>query len=182
MAKKALRGVMEYREYENQLSDDKRYVMREGKCEKLNDAEVEEAVQNGEVIYSEKEFIKKFYDEMYDKGFYGDGVILAKDVYKKEAHRNAHSLYRDAFNVSRNMDRLETLTEDQREVLELAADMSAEELAYAQGGRELAYQVIMDHSVRDLENGLDPRVVLSRYYIKMNKIKRQHRREKRNET
>ena len=157
MAKKALRGLMEYKEYQDKLGTEKRYAMRDGRCEKLNDAEVEYAKQTGETLYSEKEFIEKFYNEMYDNGTYGkEDVILAKDVYQGELNRNYNTLYRDAFNVSRNMDRLETLTDDQREVLELAADMSDEEKAFQQGGRELAYQVIMDHAVRDLENGLDP--------------------------
>lgn len=179
MAKKALRGVLEYKQYDIPLSKVKSWVIRDGKMVGLAEKDLEKAEAAGETLYSEEELAKKFYHEYYAKDLYGEDVILSEEVHRKEAHRNNYALYADAFNAAKNIDGLKELTEDQRKVLEMASDLSDYELAYKQGGPELAYQVIMDQSVRDLKSGIDPRVVLSRYHVKMNKVKRQHNKEKR---
>lgn len=172
--------MFEYNEYEFPLGQQKKYILEDDKIRELDGAELKLAEKTGTTLYSEEEIARKFYSEYYAKDLYEEETILSKDVYRKEAHRNNNRLYADAFNVARNTNRLRELTNDEREILELASDESDYETAYLQGGPELAYQVLMDQAVRDLNAGIDQRTVLARYHIKMCKVKRQVNRERRN--
>jgi len=151
--KKALEGVMEYKEYDNwdQFTDE------------------------------EKAYAKQFYNEYYANGMYNEEnpILTAKD-HIKEAHRNYNRLYQDAFNVTKNLNKQVELTDDQREVLELASDEVDYETAFKQGGYELAIQFVMDQAIRDIENKImNKKVVLSRFYVKMIRVKKLLNEEKR---
>jgi nitrogen regulatory protein PII-like uncharacterized protein len=148
--KRAMRGVNEYKEYEDQLNEE------------------------------EKQFVRQFYEEYHGgkpRGY--KNSILSTEEQIKEAYRNYNTLYKDAFNVSRTLNKQQELTDDQREIYELAADESDWELVLCQQGEEEAVQTIMDQAIRDLDAGQNKKVVLSRFYVKMNRLKKEIQRQKR---
>ena len=148
--KQAMNGVMEYKEYEHLLNAE------------------------------EKEYIKQFYDEYHggNAAKYEEPILTAKE-HIKEANRNYNALYKDAFNVTRTLNIQEDLTENARLVYELAADDNDFETAFSQIGDEAAMQTIMDQAVRDIEAGQDLKVVLSRFHVKMIRLKKLMNEEKR---
>lgn len=149
MGKKALRGVMEWKEeYGDKLNNE------------------------------EKEWAEKFYDE-YEGGNPGKHGILTSKEQIKEAYRNYNRLYSDAFNVSRMLNKQQEISSDQREIYELAADENDWETTFDQQGEEAAMNTIMDQAVRDIESGQDKRVVLSRFYVKMKRLNKLVQKEKR---
>jgi len=147
--KKALEGAFEYLEYVDSLSKE------------------------------DAAWVRQFYNEYEAGGSYGqENPILTTNEQLKDARRKYNNLYRDAYNVSRNIGKLK-YTEDQREVMELASDEQEWETAYVQGGLELAIHVIMDQATRDIEAGQELKVCLSRFYVKMERARKNKQREPR---
>jgi len=151
MGKKALKGVMEYKEYIDQIDDPKT-----------------------------REWIKQFYNEYHGGNpTQYENSILETQEQISEAYRNYNALYKDAFAVSKMLDNQKEITDDEREIYELAADETEWETAYMQIGPEAATEVIFQQTIRDLKTSLDKKVVLSRFYVKMNKLTKEIRKEKR---
>lgn len=149
-SKRALKGVMEYKEYKDKLSPE------------------------------EQTWVKQFYDE-YHGGNHSqyDDPILTTTEQIKEANRNYNSLYKDGFNVSKMLNSQTEITAEEREVYELASDEIDWETAVMQQGYEAGIDLIMEQAIRDLEANQDKKVVLSRFYVKMNKLYKLRNTEKR---
>jgi len=148
--KRALAGVMEWKEYREQLNED------------------------------EQAWVDQFYKEYYANGRYNyEEPLLTTEDQKKEANRNSNSLYRDAFSVSRMLNNQAEISEDQREVYELASDEADWEVTLNQQGEDAATSLIMEQAVRDLDAGQDKKVVLSRFYVKMRRLNKTIQQEKR---
>lgn len=149
-SKRALKGVMEYKEYADQLSDD------------------------------DLEWVKQFYDEFHggNHSVY-DEPILTTSGQIKEANRNYNNLYHDAFAVSNTLHKQVEISPDDREVYELATDELEWETVVNRYGYEVGADLIMMQTLNALDTSKDKKVVLSRFYVKMNKLFRLKNTEKR---
>lgn len=126
----------------------------------------------------EKKWVKQFYKEYYGNDSYNQECpIITADEHLQEARRNHNSLYRDALSVTKTLASQEEFTPDQMEVIELAGDESDYELAFSQGGYELASETVMNQAIRDLDAGQDKKVVLSRFYIKFERLRKMKQRD-----
>lgn len=153
--KKALEGVMEYKDYHFKLTKE------------------------------EKEWVKQFYDEYHGGNVtkYKEPILTASE-HISEAYRNYNALYKDAFNVTRMLHKQQEIPEDQREIYELAADENDYETAFIRAetpeqGYQDGTQVVMDQAIRDLDAGQDKKVVLSRFHVKMVRLRKMMNDEKR---
>lgn len=128
----------------------------------------------------ETKWIQQFYNEYYAKGSYSqEDPLLTSEEHMREANRTNNSLYRDALSVALNMGTLTELSDSQREVLELSSDEIEWEDAYSKAGERYAMDLIFKQAVRDLNTDKDKEVTLSRFYIKMEKLRKQMLKEKR---
>lgn len=136
----------------------------------------------GQLSDYEREFIEQFYKEYYFNGKPAEGkekIITDKDM-QQEANRHNNSYGQDLLFRAKKDGNLQTMNENARQFMEDAHDEWEWEDAFKQGGFELAIKVITEQTIRDLENSkLDKTVVLTRYYEKREKLRKQMRREKR---
>ena len=131
----------------------------------------------------EKKWIQKFYKEYYFADFYNDEEnIITDPVVKSEAIKN-HNMKASDFLLAGLNDSARNKTE----FMESASDTWEVDNAYSVGGIEIAINMIMDHTTRDLFDNkeLDENLTLARFYVKMEKIMRKHlkliRKQKRQE-
>ena len=126
----------------------------------------------------EKEWAKKFYREYYGVDFYGEEENIIKDKeIKSEAHRNHNSQFRDALSVAEKTGSLRDLTDSEREFMEAASDEWEYMDAYKLLGYGEALKVLILQTERDiLKGGSDLKVVLARFIVKFNNLKRIHGR------
>ena len=149
--KKAVVAEMEYLEYKDSLTPD------------------------------ELKYVQQFYNEYYAKGSnWQDDPLLTSNEQLKEARRtNNYYVYKDAFTVARNLGKLDELSPSEREVMELGSDELDWESAYAQGGPEFATDIIFKQAERDIKNSITINTALARFYVKMEKLRKQTLKEKR---
>ena len=128
-------------------------------------------------------WVKKFYNEYYAKGSYSqDDPLLTSESQLKEARRVNNSLYRDALSISLGTGRsteVSDYTMSQKEVLEMSSNELEWEMAYKQAGQEYATELIFKQAERSIADGLVVSTVLARFYVKMEKLRKQVAHEKR---
>jgi hypothetical protein len=130
----------------------------------------------------EKVWIEQFYAEYYANGSYSaEEPLLTSKTQLRDARKMNNSLYRDALNVGLNQQNLMELPAAERELINEATDEMEWEDAYAQAGPQWATELIFKQAVRSLDDGLKPETVLARFYVKMEKLRKQILKEKRNE-
>lgn len=128
----------------------------------------------------EQKWISQFYHE-----FYNDGVsftepekrILQTKEMQKEARRNHNSMKRDAYEVAEKSGGLDYLYDERRRFAESEADFEYLEVFDSQG-YEAAVQFLVDETIPDLDNmSLDLNIVLIRFYLKMEELRRHRNRQ-----
>jgi len=134
-------------------------------------------IPNGEMI-SEREWKRRFDTEWYYGTRYGHQDILQTDEQRAEAERNNNYNKREALVAASNKDELQQLSRSEDEFMQEASDVWEWQNVYKVSGFEDAQHVIYEQAVRDIEaNVIDHRLTLTRFYLKMTKLKTLKRRE-----
>lgn len=133
----------------------------------------------------ELQWVKKFYYEMYGNAIYNapkDFRLLKTDELIKQSNRIRNRSKTDAYVVSKTAGKL-YYTEDNNGLM---PDIEKEdglswELVYTYYGYEQALDFIIQETLKELQaGGLDPRLTLVRFYIKMERLGKENRKDKRN--
>jgi hypothetical protein len=144
----SLQSEMEYKEYVDKLTD------------------------------SEREFIERFYEDLYANGIYRDNPVIKDKQGRTDAIKNYNSHNRDALNVAKKNNKLDTITEA-TQFMEDACDEWDWRRVYDQTGYKDAALLIFDQTIKELENKtINIKITLNRFYEKMNSLKRLNGREK----
>lgn len=127
----------------------------------------------------DQEYVKQFYYEYYNKGSANipeDQRLLSTKKMISEAHRTANSLYRDAFNYTKNRDMLAYLEDESNELnYERPGDWQA---VFVARGYEAALETIVNEALAELENKqLQTKNSLIRFYIRMDRLRRLNNRD-----
>lgn len=133
---------------------------------------------NGELI-SEKEYMRRFNDEWYYATRNGSHTVMETREQKSEAERNNNRNKRDAMSVAERTGTLVELTNDEREFMDQASNEWEWQDVYKLAGPAEAKHVIFEQAKRDIENGIvDLDITLSRFAIKMYKLKTLNERKR----
>ena len=128
-----------------------------------------------ELSEEELAYVEKFYKEYYFADFYNEENIIKDPDAKKDAIRNHNSRTRDAFTKSAHTNQLKYDPDNKEGFMQDASDEWEWRDAYKVGGFELATDVIMNSTLRDLDNEfIDRKTTLARYFIKMDALRKQH--------
>lgn len=129
----------------------------------------------------ELRWIKKFYCEMYDNGVHNipeDFRLLKTEEMIKESNRHRNNSNNDIYEVSARQGTLLELDENRYEDEDLEYGW---EQVYSCFGHEPALNCIIDECLDELSvKNFDKRLSLVRFYIKMNRLRLSHNRDRRN--
>lgn len=125
----------------------------------------------------EQVFIRKFYNEMYANRIYvpEDYRLLQTEEMIKESNRINNMRNRDLFEVKKKRGQLDSLEDKPKYDMQQITD---EDVDWHQildmFGYESAVNFIIDQCIDEFQHdALDKRLILVRYYVKMNKLKRE---------
>lgn len=130
----------------------------------------------------QREWLKQFYEEYYFNGKPGEGKekIITSEEMQQEANRINNSYASDLLFRAKKEGALAQVNDNYHQFMQDASDDFEWEDAYKQGGFELAIKVITGQALRDLKNeNIQQAVVLTRYYEKRDRLRRQVNKEKR---
>lgn len=134
----------------------------------------------GELI-SEREYLRRFNAEWYygtRQKKNGYQVITTKEG-QQEAERNNNNNKRDALATAVRRGQLEELRPEHQDFMEHASNEWEWQDVYKIAGPEQAKHVIFEQAKRDIEDGvIDLDVILSRFVIKMMKLKTLNERKR----
>lgn len=120
-------------------------------------------------------WVRKFYNEMYANRIFipEENRIIQSEEMLKESNRINNMRNRDLFEVKKNRRQLDSL-ENPMVFDEIAEEDLDWHVILDMFGYEEAMNFIMDQTFEELShNGLDERLTLVRFYIKMNKLKKE---------
>lgn len=125
----------------------------------------------------EQVFIKKFYNEMYANRVYvpADYRLLQSEEMIKESNRINNMRNRDMFEVKKRRNQLDSIEDKPNyDMQELNDDDIDWHQILDMFGYESAVNFIIDQSIDEFRHeALDKRLILIRFYVKMNKLKRE---------
>jgi len=129
----------------------------------------------------EKEYIKKFYNELYYADIYNPDVENINDIsdpeVKKEIVRATYSRQNDVMGNSSKA-KVKYGNKNKEQFMEDASDEWEWKDGYAEGGYELAVKFIFNQTLKDLDNNkVDKTTTLLRFYTKMSKLRRMKERK-----
>lgn len=136
---------------------------------------------NGRMV-SPKEWLNIFNSEYYYGQRYKKMEILKDKEHKAEAERMNNSNKRDALNLTDRGASFDKLNKSEEQFMEEASDEWEWQNCFKMNGFEASVVLIYAQTERDLQNKfIDVNVTLSRFLIKMNKLRTLKRRESRND-
>jgi hypothetical protein len=146
---------------------------------KLIDEKMEYREYLDKLSAEEREYVKKFYEQLYAGGVYdGDSEELAES-FVREANKNYNSLTRDLLDVAKDNGLLKNLDENDTRFMEDACDEWSWRDEFDKHGYRHAALMIYEQTENDLKNSqIDVKVTLTRFYEKMNSLKRLNWRER----
>ena len=173
--------ILVFAEVQNLISDSPRYLSIEQYPPSVR-REMEYCEYIDQLDDNEKEYIKQFYHEYYNKGSTGlakkERLLVTEDMIQ-DARRVNNSLYRDGFTYTKNRNMLEYIENDENADSE--SNVITWEMAFNLYGYEAALNCIVDNAVFELSNKkLTPVYTLIRFYIRMERLRKLNFRDSKN--
>lgn len=142
--------------------------------------ELENDVEYQGLSDEEKDYLEQFNKEWYYGTRKGNKYEFHVDPDERaECERRNNMNKRDALSVAERTGKLDPLVEDETQFMQEASDEWEWQDVYKMLGPDAATHVIFEQAKRDInETTIDLDVILSRFAIKMYKLKTLKRREK----
>ena len=133
---------------------------------------------DGEMI-SEKEYMRRFNNEWYYGSRNGEYKVINSVEGRREAERNNNRNKRDVMSLAERTGTLSELTDDESQFMNEASNEWEWQNVYKTAGPKEATLVIYEQAKRDiLDKIIELDVILSRFVIKMMKLKTLNERKR----